>query len=320
MADFILLNLLSVIVAYLLDIRFGDPETKYHPICLMGQMINKLERIFYPFSDKFIGGVLLLVFTVGIATVLAYLVLSFAYGLSSVVYLVLNSVIIFFSISVTSMVRHAESVYEPLSEDSIEVAREELSKIVSRDTNGMGEEMLVRSTVESISENFTDGVVSPVFFSVFFGGVGAVFFKSVSTLDSMVGYMNERYEFFGRASAKADDVLNFVPARLSVLIITVAGFFRSTVVTETFRVAKKFRLSHPSPNSAHSMSAFAGVLGVKLGGPVSYFGKIKDKEYIGDGAGELKPEIIRESISLYKISSFMAIMSLAGIPLLRILL
>jgi adenosylcobinamide-phosphate synthase len=136
----------------------------------------------------------------------------------------------------------------------------------------------------------------------------------------MVGYRNERYELFGRASAKADDVLNFVPARLSVLIISVAGFVKGVTFAKTFDVVKRFRRSHESPNSAHSMSAFAGVLDVTLGGAVSYFGELKEKPYIGDGKRELTPELINEAVNLYKTSALIALMVLACLPLMWIVL
>jgi len=275
-----------------------------------------LEKVFYKYPSRYHGGILLLVTTTSFVTFLTYIILSLAHN--NLIYLLINTLIIYFAISIKSMTHHAEKVYQPLSEGDIETARAELSMIVSRDTINMESDMVVRSTVESVSENFTDAVLSPMFYSVLFGGVGAMFFKSVSTLDSMVGYMNDRYELFGRSSARFDDVLNFVPARLSVLVIAIAGAVYGSSFQKTMATAKKFRLAHPSPNSAHSMSAFAGVLGITLGGSVSYFGKLKDKPYIGDGANVLTANVIKEAVELYKLSALVSLIMLVCIPLLRI--
>lgn len=214
---------------------------------------------------------------------------------------------------------HAMRVYEPMSLGNLNHAKRELAMIVSRDTEEMGSVDMVRSTVESVSENFTDGVVSPIFFLVLFFLAALVrfFFKSVSTLDSMVGYMNDKYKLFGRASAKFDDFLNFIPARLSVGVIMIAGVTKGMDYSRIYEAVTKFRFAHASPNSAHSMSAFAGALDITLGGPVSYFGKVKDKPYIGEGKRATSPELIEESVSLFKRSALVAVIAMTVLPVLR---
>lgn len=254
-----------------------------------------------------------------LTTTTVFTLLYLAYKAHTVAYFILNTVIIYFSISVKSMSDHAMRVYEPMSLGNLNHAKRELAMIVSRDTEEMGSVDMVRSTVESVSENFTDGgVVSPIFFLVLFlAALVRFFFKSVSTLDSMVGYMNDKYKLFGRASAKFDDFLNFIPARLSVGVIMIAGVTKGMDYSRIYEAVTKFRFAHASPNSAHSMSAFAGALDITLGGPVSYFGKVKDKPYIGEGKRATSPELIEESVSLFKRSALVAVIAMTVLPVLR---
>lgn len=164
---FIGLNLLSVLFAYLLDVRFGEPNTPYHPVRLMGLLIENLERRFYSKVPKLYGGVLLLVLTMAMVVLATCIILGIAKLLGGFIYFMVSSLIMYFSISIKSMTDHAEAVFRPLSDGHIETAGQKLAMIVSRDTDGMDSEMIVRSCIESVSENFTDGVVSPIFYSVF---------------------------------------------------------------------------------------------------------------------------------------------------------
>ncbi|NCC30790.1 MAG: cobalamin biosynthesis protein CobD, partial [Chloroflexia bacterium] len=277
MTAFIALNLLCVIAAILLDRLFGDPRTPWHPICLLGRLNRRLEILLYPHG--FTGGVLLTLLSATIAVTLTLCLLWAAAWIHLGVYLVMNTLIIFFAVSARSMVQHALAVHRPLVAGDLESARRALAMIVSRDTAGMDREMLIRSSVESVAENFTDGVLSPVFYAVFGGAAGAMLFKAVSTLDSMIGYRNERYEQFGKFAARTDDLLNFIPARLALLLIPVAAGGSRLNAGNAWRVGRRFRTAHASPNSAHSMAAFAGALDTRLGGAATYFGVRKDKPY-----------------------------------------
>jgi cobalamin biosynthesis protein CobD len=221
MVDFIWQNLLCIIIAFALDMALGDPDFKMHPVRLIGLLIGRLERTFYASPDKVMSGAYFAIAVVGVVSLSAYALLQLAMSFGISVYMIVNSLIIYFSISIRSMVSHADAVADPLDAGDLDAARSKLALIVSRDTTDMEPDMIARSTVESISENFTDGVLSPMLFSIFFGGVGAAVFKAVSTLDSMVGYRNEQYDLFGRFSARLDDLLNFVPARVSLLVIDI---------------------------------------------------------------------------------------------------
>lgn len=304
MISFISLNLVSVIFAFLLDDIFGDPKTKFHPISLMGRFNRLLEKRLYKWD--FLGGLLLTVLSTSLWTFAAFLILYFAHSYNVFLFVVFNSIIIFFAISAKSMKQHAMRVYEPLMENDLSTAQKELSMIVSRDTANMREDEVVRSAVESISENFTDGVLSPIFYSALGGGVGALFFKSISTLDSMIGYKNEKYFKFGKFAARFDDVLNFIPARLSVFIIALAAPLCKMSFKGALKSALKYRFSHESPNSAHSMSAFAGAMSITLGGAVKYFGVLKEKPFIGEGKADLKACKIKEAVKLFEASSILS--------------
>lgn len=281
MTAFIALNLLCVIIALLLDRFLGDPRTAWHPICLLGRLNRLLENWFYPLD--FIGGALLTLLSATVAVGMTLALLWAAARIHVVVYLAANTLIIFFAVSARSMVQHALAVHTPLVAGDLEGARQALAMIVSRDTAGMDQEMVIRSTVESVAENFTDGVLSPVVYAALGGAAGAMLFKAVSTLDSMIGYRNERYERFGKFAAHADDVLNFIPARLALVLIPVAAFCCRLNPANSWRVGRRFRHAHASPNSAHSIAAFAGALDTRLGGTATYFGIRKDKPSIGDG-------------------------------------
>lgn len=297
MTAFIVLNLLCVIAALLLDHCLGDPRTPWHPICLLGRLNRRLENWLYPLG--FTGGVLLTLLSTAIAVSSTLVLLWMAASIHLAVYLAVNTLIIFFAVSARSMVQHALAVHAPLVAGDLETARQALALIVSRDIAGMDQEMLIRSTVESVAENFTDGVLSPVFYAAFGGAAGAMLFKAVSTLDSMIGYRNERYERFGKFAARTDDLLNFIPARLALLLIPAAACRSRLNAGNARRVGRRFRTAHASPNSAHSMAAFAGALGTRLGGAATYFGVRKDKPYIGDGTRIDDATLITDATGLF---------------------
>lgn len=310
MRDYFILNFLSVVIAFALDDFFGDPRSKLHPVVLMGRFNRALEKKLYPLG--FFGGAALTLLSVIVFAGSAAVILYLAYAVNLWLFVAVNSLIIYASVSAKSMSQHALKVYNPLAAGDLAAARGELSMIVSRDTENMDEAAAVKSTVESISENYTDGVLSPAVYAVLGGGVGAFLFKAVSTLDSMIGYKNERYISFGKFAARLDDVLNFIPARLSVFVIALAAGFRGIGGSGVFKAAWCYRKAHESPNSAHSMAAFAGALNIRLGGAVSYFGKVKDKPFIGDGIREPKPEVIKEAVKLFETATAVAMFICVG--------
>lgn len=299
---FVSLNLLSLVLAFMLDQWLGDPRSSLHPVCLMGRLNRWLETFLHPWG--FFGGLLLTLFSVTMASLLPAIALYLSWQWHLLAYVVVNTLIIAICISSKSMEEHALAVHTPLAAGELENARHALSMIVSRHTSELDETEVARSTVESVAENFTDGVLSPALYAALGGGTAAMFFKAISTLDSMVGYRNERYQHFGTFAARSDDLLNFLPARLSIPIIALATLFTPRAsAAGALRAAARYRKAHPSPNSAHSMAAFAGALGVQLGGPATYHGQRKEKPWVGDGTEPLNAQTIQNATRLFSAAT-----------------
>ncbi len=302
-------NAIAFFVGVVLDFVFAEPPNALHPVVWIGKLIGSLEGCFYRLENKLLGGALLVLSVLFIVVIFTVSVIYLFVGggfFGRMIYGVVASYLVFSSISIKSLYQHAQRVLDALEEGDLDKARKFLSFMVSRDTEGMEKEKIITSTVESVSENFVDGVLSPMVYYSAFGIVGVSVFKTVSTFDSMIGYKNERYEFFGRFAARFDDVLNFIPARLSIVFIGLSCLILGFNFFETISVFGKYRREHPSPNSAHPMSAFAGALNLRLGGKTKYDGVLVNKPFIGDF--KRFPEIgdIKNAIRLFEVSSYTA--------------
>ena len=215
--------------------------------------------------------------------------------------------------SINSLAREGKKVYKILQKGNLEIARKELSYLVSRDTEKMDKIMIIRSTMETISENTVDGIIAPMFY-MFIGGLPlAMTYKAINTMDSMVGYKNEKYIDFGKFSAKVDDVANFIPARITGIFIILASMILGYNGKEAWRIFFRDRKNHSSPNSAHSEASVAGALGVQFGGRVSYFGKEVDKPTIGDKKKEFEIEDIKKNIKIMYAASFLSLVVFSAI-------
>ena len=309
--DLIILNGIAFFVGFLLDYVFGEPPEAFHPVVWLGRLIELLEASFMVFKDKFVAGAVFWFTVVFISTLpalfLLFLFYSFyGYFFVRFFYVLFSCYLFFSSFSLKSLKEHALRVYGALESKDLERAKRLLSFMVSRSTDEMDEERVVKATVESVSENFVDAILSPMLYFFLFGVVGVAFYKAVNTLDSMVGYRNERYKEFGRFSARADDVLNFLPARLSIVFIATASFLLKNGFEEVLYTFGRFRRAHPSPNSAHPMSAFAGSLKLKLGGDSVYFGEVVKKPEIGEFKRVAKKEDILSALRLLEVSTLLA--------------
>lgn len=292
---------MAVIAAFWLDWFLGEPDIPFHPVRIAGSMVSYCEKSLRrrgTILEGVLSAFITLAFTLSVAGVSLY----FAYKAGIFWYFTVSTLIIYFSVSVRSLAQHAQNIEKGLGE-SIEKGRKELSKIVSRDTEDMAEAKVITSAVESVSENYVDAVVSPLFYAALFGPLGAVFFKTVSTMDSMIGYKNERFLYYGRFAARLDDVLNFIPARLSVIPIIIAAKICGLDTAQAWTSFRRYRKCHASPNSAHAMSSFAGALNIRLGGAVSYFGVMTDKPVIGDDLRQPERRDISLSVRLMEVSS-----------------
>ena len=291
-------HILALILGFLLDLAFGDPRWLYHPIRLIGNLTAWADNPFwavFPKSEKgeLTAGVFFAVFVVVVSTAVPALVLFLAAKISIWLAFALEVFWSFQILAAKSLKTESMRVYEALKEGELEKARKAVSMIVGRDTERLTEEGVAKAAVETVAENSSDGVVAPLIFLAVGGPVLGFFYKSVNTLDSMVGYKNDRYLYFGRFSAKLDDVLNFIPARISGLLLVTASPLAGLDVKGAWRIFKRDRKNHASPNSAQTEAAAAGALGVQLAGDAWYFGKLYKKPTIGDALRPVGYEDIR---------------------------
>lgn len=291
-------HILALILGFLLDLAFGDPRWLYHPIRLIGNLIAGAEKPFravFPKSEKgeLAAGAFFAVFVVAVSTAVPALLLFLAAKLSIWLAFALEVFWSFQILAAKSLKTESMRVYEALKEGELEKARKAVSMIVGRDTERLTEEGVAKAAVETVAENSSDGVVAPLIFLAVGGPVLGFFYKSVNTLDSMVGYKNDRYLYFGRFSAKLDDVLNFIPARISGLLLVASSPLAGLDVKGAWRIFKRDRKNHASPNSAQTEAAAAGALGVQLAGDAWYFGKLYKKPTIGDALRPVGYEDIR---------------------------
>jgi len=298
-----------ILAGFLLDLVFGDPRWLLHPVVVIGKLIEFLEGKLYRY--KRLGGAILTLIVVLVSTITTYYLANFS------IYFELY--LIFTIFATKSLAQEGKKVFSILEKKDIKLARKELSYLVSRDTESMGERDIIRSTMETISENTVDGIISPLFFIVIgyliapntpLGVALGMGYKAINTLDSMVGYKNERYMEFGCPSARLDDVANFIPARITgAILIPISTFFFNYDFKNSLRIFLRDRNNHASPNSAQSESAVAGALGVQFGGVTSYFGKETKKPTIGDKTKEFEIEDIKKNINLMYGSAFLGIVA-----------
>ena len=300
---------IKIWIAYILDLVFGDPQNIIHPVQIIGKIISLGEKILLKEKSgsryKFFAGIILNIFVVSITYGLTCLI--YKSSKISGVFTLIEIYLMYTVFSVNSLAREGNRVYNILKEGNIEKARKDLSYLVSRDTETMDEKMIIRSTMETISENTVDGIVAPMFY-MFLGGLPlAMTYKAINTFDSMVGYKNERYMDFGKFSAKIDDVANFIPARITGVLIVAASMILRYNYKNSLKMFIRDRKNHSSPNSAHAEAGVAGALGVQFGGRVSYFGKEVDKPVIGDKIKDFELEDIKKNIKIMYITSFLSL-------------
>ena len=291
-------HILALILGFLLDLAFGDPRWLYHPIRLIGNLIAWAEKPFraaFPKSEKgeLAAGTFFAVFVVAVSTAVPALLLALASRLSSWLVFALEVFWSFQILAAKSLKSESMKVYAALKEGDLPKARKAVSMIVGRDTQNLTEEGVAKAAVETVAENSSDGVIAPLLFLALGGPALGFFYKAVNTLDSMVGYKNDTYLYFGRFSAKLDDVLNFIPSRISGLLLVLASPLAGLSMEGAWKIFRRDRRNHASPNSAQTEAAAAGALGVQLAGDAYYFGKLYKKPTIGDPLRLVEYEDIR---------------------------
>jgi adenosylcobinamide-phosphate synthase len=314
----------TIIAAYLLDLSVGDPRYSAHPVRMMGRFITQAERVIRSAGAGGRGGGVILVLATAGISLLGYLglvrLVSWIHPYISILFQVL---IVYSCLALGDLLNHIRPVIQALESGDMNLAREFLAWTVGRDVRVLDEQGVARAAIETLAENFVDGFLSPLFW--FFSGwvisilldfdriswaAGLILlFKVASTLDSMVGYKNNRYLHFGWAGAKLDDLMNFIPARISILFLAVGAGVIGMGGIRGLRVSLRDRLKHDSPNAAHAESFVAGVLGIRLGGPTVYWEGEKQKPWLGDGTEGAGTVHIRQTMRLVGISSLVSILT-----------
>lgn len=291
-------------LAIALDLTLGDPRWLPHPVVLIGRLITFLEQLFRRmFRNERSAGVLLLLTTISFSAMAAWLLIRLSMFINPLAGFVTSAIISFTCLAARSLHSESALVAEALASGNLAEARRKLSYIVGRDTATLDESEIWRALIETVAENSSDGIIAPLFWLAVGGPVIGIAYKAVSTLDSMVGYKNERYLHFGWASARMDDLLNFIPARLTALLMVLAAPLAGLSARGAVTIILRDRLNHPSPNSGHPEAAAAGALGVQLGGKAFYGGKESWKQTIGDPQAPLDKQAYRGMLKLMYIST-----------------
>lgn len=296
-----MISLLACITGFALDFIFGDPVQIYHPIRIIGNLIQWLEgilrRLFNGKHERFAGGILCLL-VIFISAGIPFMCLVIARQIHPLLQYALESFWCFQLLAAKSLRTESLKVAKELEKGDLESARTAVSMIVGRDTKQLDADGIVRAAVETVAENTSDGVTAPLLYMLLGGAVLGFCYKAVNTMDSMVGYKNEKYRDFGYAAAKLDDLLNYIPARLSALFMVLAAFLTGMDGRQAWKIWRRDRHKHASPNSAQTEAACAGALQIQLAGDAWYFGKLHKKEYIGDALRPVENSDIKKSAVL----------------------
>ncbi len=297
------MHLYTIIIVLCLDLLIGDPYWLPHPIRWIGALIQKMEQLLFPKSrskrGEQIAGIVLGVGVIGITAGITFLLLFISSNVSSFLRIVCEIGIGFYCLSARSLAAESQRVLGALRNKDLEEARKRLSMIVGRDTENLKEDEICRATIETIGENIVDGIISPLFYFFLGGPIAALAFKAVSTMDSMIGHINGRYRYFGSFAARLDDILNFIPARItSFVLIPLAASITGLRGVASLKITARDRLKHPSPNSAHGEAALAGALGIQLGGTSTYKGVVSEKPLLGDPIRNITTDDISKAIRL----------------------
>ena len=308
----------TLLCAFALDALLGDPYAMPHVVRLIGGVVAGVERWLRSLMgcgrrSQLAAGVALVLVVAGVSCAVAAGVLWLAWRVAPWLGFVVQTLLCYQMLAARQLRVEALRVYHTLVADDLTGARKAVSMIVGRDTERLDVAGVTRAAVETVAENTSDGVVAPLLWMAVGGPVGGVLYKSVNTMDSMVGYRNERYEFFGRFAARVDDVCNWVPARVTGVLMCLAAPLAGLDGRGAWRILARDRRNHASPNAAYPEAACAGALGVRLAGPTSYFGVLHDKPTIGDATRPIRPHDIVAANRLCAATSLLALALACGV-------
>ena len=327
-------HIFAFIAGFVLDLLIGDPHFIPHPVRLIGSLISFCDKRLncdagYNISEKKLNLIkykrgMLLAFTVIFATfAISVIIIVAAYSINLYAGVIAEAVMTWQILATKCLRGESMRVYDALRTDGVDAGRRAVSMIVGRDTSVLDAAGVTRAAVETIAENTSDGVIAPMLYTAIGGPVLGFVYKAVNTMDSMLGYKNDKYMYFGRFAARLDDVVNFIPARISAYLMIAAAFIggRQFDGKNAYRIFKRDRFNHASPNSAQTESVCAGALRVQLAGDAVYFGKLVKKKYIGDGLREIENEDIKRANRLMYITAFLCeLLSVSVMSLVLILL
>jgi adenosylcobinamide-phosphate synthase len=295
--DKTVLLILPLLAGYCLDLLLGDPDQFPHPIRLFGSAIHKGEKLLNKGNNRFLQGALLTIILCALVFAFFHLSSRLLLTWQPVAYLIFSTVFVYYGLANKSLIDEGKKVFNVLEEQGLEAGRKQLSRIVGRDTSALTPQQIRIAVLETMSENLSDGVVAPLFYYAIAGLPGMMTYKMINTLDSMIGYRNERYELFGKFAARLDDLVNFIPARITALLMALVSWSRRSLLF-IFRYGNK----HKSPNSGYPEAALAGILDTRFGGPNIYHGKLVEKPFIGkNDRTVMHDEIKRVSLINHKV-------------------
>lgn len=319
------ISLVALVMGYILDLIFGDPYWMPHPVRFIGNLISILEKVIRRFMPKtkrgeYIGGIILTVMVVSISMVIPLVIILMAKSINTYLALTVETFMCYQILATKSLKVESMKVYDELAKNDLPSARKAVSMIVGRDTKDLTFSGVAKAAVETVAENTSDGIIAPMIFIAIGGAPMGFFYKAINTMDSMVGYKNEKYMNFGRFAAKLDDVVNYLPARISAYEMILSSFFLRYDYKNAFKIYKRDRYNHASPNSAQTESVCAGALDVQLAGNAYYFGKLYEKPTIGDNIREINYDDIKKANRLLYCTSFISIVIISVIKITIILM
>lgn len=315
-------SLAALIIGSILDFILGDPRALWHPVQGIGLVIAGLEKLLrriFPEGKKGerAAGGLLVILTLAVSVGIPALLLKLAGLVHPVLAFLLSCLFCWQMLAAKSLRTESMKVYEALEKEGLEAGRQAVSMIVGRDTRSLTEEGVIKAAVETVAENTSDGVTAPLFYMILAGPLGGFAYKAVNTMDSMIGYQNDRYRYFGTCAARLDDLANYIPARLSALFMIAASFLAGFDGKNSWRIFLRDRRKHKSPNAAHTEAVMAGALDVQLAGDAWYFGKLVRKPFIGD---PVRPVRRQDIPSACRLEYATAVLQLAVLAVLKGLL
>ena len=319
------ISLVALVMGYILDLIFGDPYWMPHPVRFIGNLISILEKVIRRFMPKtkrgeYIGGIILTVMVVSISMVIPLVIILMAKSINTYLALTVETFMCYQILATKSLKVESMKVYDELAKNDLPSARKAVSMIVGRDTKDLTFSGVAKAAVETVAENTSDGIIAPMICIAICGAPMGFFYKAINTMDSMVGYKNEKYMNFGRFAAKLDDVVNYLPARISAYQMILSSFFLRYDYKNAFKIYKRDRYNHASPNSAQTESVCAGALDVQLAGNAYYFGKLYEKPTIGDDIREINYDDIKKANRLLYCTSIISIVIISVIKITIILM